>query len=84
MACWSRCEAWRIGNFSCVRCGRLGWYDTTSGVFFVRCFLCLGCEGIFLAEVFGPFNYPLYRGFIIATAVQVFLQLCGSFIESVI
>ena len=35
MACFRQLEAWRIGNFSivrAVRCGRLGWYDTTSGV----------------------------------------------------
>ena len=35
MACFRQLEAWRIGNFSfvrAVRCGRVGWYDTTSGV----------------------------------------------------
>ena len=31
-------------------------------------------EGIFLAEVFGPFNL-FYAGFVIAPADEVFLQL---------
>jgi len=66
-------EACRIGRFFCVmavRCGRLGWHETTSGVQLLVVVLARG-EGIFLVEVFNPFKWLLYSGWVVATAAKV-------------
>ena len=64
------CQVWEVW---------VVWYHQWGS--FVCCFLCWWSEGIFLAEVFSPFDLLLYGGFIITAAGEVFLQICSSLVE---
>ena len=63
------CQVWEVG---------VVWYHQWGS--FVCCFLCWWSEGIFLADVFSPFDLLLYGGFVITTAGEVFLQICSSIV----
>ena len=61
------------------------WYDTTSDVVLFVVFSVGGVRASSWQRcLLSLFDLLLYSGFIIATASEVFLQLCGSFVEGII